>query len=282
MREAADSRSPKIQLALTNFPEAIICFSHLRWDFVYQRPQHILSRMALTTPVYFIEEPIHWNGAMEYKISKKDDHLSVLTPMIPEGQDLSIVDAQHQLLSLLIHELDLKRIAFWYYTPMALKFSQQFDPGLVIYDCMDELSNFKFAPPEIKQLEQKLILQSDLVFTGGASLYQAKKHQHHNIYQYSSSIDATHFGKARNGNRDPEDQQAIAHSRVGFFGVIDERFDIELIRELAEKRTDWNFVLLARLSKSTLQRSLSCLTFIILAAVPTTFYPITFPVGILP
>ncbi len=86
---------------------------------------------------------------------------------------------------------------FWYYTPMALCFSEKFKPRLTIYDCMDELSAFKFAPKELSRLEKKLMAKADLVFTGGYSLYEAKKQQHANIFPFPSSIDKEHFAQAR-------------------------------------------------------------------------------------
>jgi len=149
----------------------------------------------------------------------------------------------------LINEIDLSNTMFWYYTPMALKFSRAYKPALTVFDCMDELSAFKFAPQELKDLEQELLDRADLVFTGGASLYAAKRHRHSNIHLFPSSIDKAHFGQARTGLPDPSDQSAIPRPRLGFFGVIDERFDIELIRDLAMQRPQWHFVLVGPVVK---------------------------------
>ena len=137
----------------------------------------------------------------------------------------------------------------WYYSPMALSYSNHLYPELTIYDCMDELSAFKFAPPELKEMETHLLSRADLVFTGGYSLYEAKKMFHHNIYPFPSSIDKSHFSKARHFVKDPEDQKAIPHPRFGFYGVIDERFHISLIDELSTLRPDWHFVLLGPVIK---------------------------------
>jgi UDP-galactopyranose mutase len=128
-------------------------------------------------------------------------------------------------------------------------YSKDFHPSLIVYDCMDELSAFKFAPPELKETERKLFEKADVVFTGGYSLYHAKKHLHHNIYPFPSSIDKKHFAKARAYNQQPADQENIPHPRLGFFGVLDERFDIELIREAAVKKPDWNFIFLGPVVK---------------------------------
>ena len=120
---------------------------------------------------------------------------------------------------------------------------------MTIFDCMDELSAFKFAPQELKDLEQELLDKADIVFTGGVSLYNAKKDRHDNIYAFPSSIDKAHFKRARNLVSTPGDQARIAAPRIGFAGVIDERFDIQLIKEMAERRPDWHLVLIGPVVK---------------------------------
>ena len=132
---------------------------------------------------------------------------------------------------------------------MALQNSSSFKPELVIYDCMDELSAFKFAPAELKLMEAELFKKSQIVFTGGYSLYHAKKSSHNNIYPFPSSIDKPHFLQARKKVADPEDQAAISKVRFGFYGVIDERFNIKLIEEVATKKPDWQFILVGPVVK---------------------------------
>ncbi len=132
---------------------------------------------------------------------------------------------------------------------MALTFSKHVRPAVTIFDCMDELSAFKFAPQSIKDLEQELLNRADIVFTGGVSLYEAKRNRHVNIHAFPSSIDFEHFSKARNGIAVPADQQAIAGPSFGFYGVVDERFDIELLRNAAALRPDWQFVIIGPIVK---------------------------------
>ncbi|MFL5810740.1 MAG: glycosyltransferase [Flavisolibacter sp.] len=132
---------------------------------------------------------------------------------------------------------------------MALPFTDHLSPQMVIYDCMDELSAFKFAPPQLTTLEKELFAKADIVFTGGNSIFESKKNQHHNIFAFPSSIDKHHFGLARTCKTDPEDQKNIPHPRFGFFGVVDERFDIELIEKVARKKPDWHFVILGPVVK---------------------------------
>lgn len=232
-------------------PSNIFCFSHLRWDFVFQRPQHLLTRFAKIFNVYFLEEPVFENTATAYLTkSLKEENLWVLIPHLPEGLSHSeIIESQKRLLLGFYNTKNLNDFAFWYYTPMALEYSKDFKPAIVIYDCMDELSAFKFAPPAIKQFEKELFSKADIVFTGGHSLYEAKKHQHSNIFPFPSSIDKQHFEKARTYKKAPKDHDVISRPRIGFFGVIDERFDIELIAKLAKMRPNWQFVLIGPVVK---------------------------------
>jgi UDP-galactopyranose mutase len=132
---------------------------------------------------------------------------------------------------------------------MALQISNELKPVVTVYDCMDELSAFKFAHPLLKQMEKELLNKADVVFCGGNNLYNAKKTHHRNIYPFPSSIDKKHFGAARHIKQEPADQAAIPSPKFGFYGVIDERFDIELVREVAEKRPDWHFVLIGPVVK---------------------------------
>lgn len=228
----------------------LLCFSHLRWGFVFQRPNHLLSRFSKHQRVFFIEEPIFHDGAERFHIENYNENLYVVTPHLQHGLNAEDVQKRLQkMISSLILQMQVKRYYSWYYTPMALPFTNHLNPELVIYDCMDELSAFKFAPPELMQYEKQLFTKADIVFTGGHSIYESKKNAHHNIYSFPSSIDKHHFGIARRMKTEPEDQKNIPHPRFGFFGVIDERFDIDLIDAVAKARPEWQFVLLGPVVK---------------------------------
>ena len=227
----------------------LICFSHLRWNFVYQRPQHLMSRASKTHRIFFIEEPIFDNG-VEFDIQQQSDNLWVIVPHLTPGMDeKSVRTHQREFLSRFLVTMEIQRYATWYYTPMALLISDHLSPAITVYDCMDELSAFKFAPPALIQLEKQLMKKADVVFTGGYSLYEAKKNQHHNIYPFPSSIDLEHFYKARKISEDPRDQALIPHPRFGFYGVIDERLDLSLIKEIALRKKDWHIVLIGPVAK---------------------------------
>jgi len=246
--------------AIDTPPGNVICFSHLRWDFVYQRPQHLLSRFSKSSAVWFFEEPVFDAQDQHYlSIKSQSPTLNIVVPhLLPHLNAEEINIAQALLLKQLTVNIDLDDCLFWYYTPMALTFSDHLKPKLIVYDCMDELSAFKFAPKEMVQLEKKLMAKADLVFTGGHSLYEAKKNQHDNIHAFPSGIDKSHFEKARKPLEVPDDQQWIEGPKIGFYGVIDERFDIELIREMAEARPEWQFILIGpivKIDQETLPRN---------------------------
>ena len=229
----------------------VVCFSHLRWNFVFQRPQHLMTRCARDCRrLYFVEEPIFEDGALARLDVRTSNGVTVVVPILPGGIDEpAVVAAQRALLDELLRRERIDAFVAWYYTPMALPFSRHLTPAAVVYDCMDELASFKNAPAVLKTREAELLGRADLVLTGGQSLYEAKRHQHDNIHPFPSSVDVDHFAQARRATGDPVDQAAIARPRLGFFGVIDERMDVGLVRGVAEARPDWQIVLLGPVVK---------------------------------
>ncbi|MGI4853291.1 MAG: glycosyltransferase family 1 protein [Janthinobacterium lividum] len=230
---------------------AVVCFSHLRWDFVFQRPQHLLTRMAKQMPVFFWEEPI-FEDRLKPGLAEAcgPDEVNVITPLLPHGLSPAEVDVmQRRLLDTYLQQHKLVRFVAWYYTPMALSFTDHLVPDATVYDCMDELSAFQGAPPELIQREQTLFAKADVVFAGGASLYESKRTQHGNVHLFPSSIDRKHFGAARKPFVDPQDQAAIPHPRIGFFGVLDERLDRDLLKDIAVAKPEWHLVLIGPVVK---------------------------------
>ncbi|HEY6803060.1 MAG TPA: glycosyltransferase family 1 protein [Pyrinomonadaceae bacterium] len=229
----------------------LVCFSHLRWDFVFQRPQHLLRRAGKDRRVFFVEEPIFDDGTMHFEVMERESGVKVVVPHLPKGLSSAIASnaVLHDLLNRFFIQENISDYMFWYYTPMALSFSADLKPRAIVYDCMDELSAFKGAHQLLRQYEDELFRQADLVFTGGKTLYEAKKTQHESVHCFPSSIDYSHFSKARTIVSEPDDQKNIPHPRLGFFGVVDERFDIELLAAVAEARPDWQFVILGPIVK---------------------------------
>ena len=220
--------------------ELMICFSHLRWNFVYQRPQHLMSRFAREYELLFLEEPVHDTDEPWLEKREEREGLTVLVPHLPVHCDAnSIIKEQ---LDDHLAALGREPAILWYYTPMSIPVSEHLPRKLTVYDCMDELSAFRGAPAEMLLMERRLMERADIVFTGGISLYEAKRALHPNAHPFPSSVDVAHFSRARGAKAQPEDQASIPEPRLGFHGVIDERMDIELVEAVARARPDWHFV----------------------------------------
>lgn len=229
----------------------LVCFSHLRWDFVYQRPQHLMARFARHFDVLYVEEPVPDNdNAAWLEIREEPEGVQVLVPRLPNG--LSEQQKEHEqrvLLDRYLGSRATQKMTLWYYTPMSLAFSEHLRADLVVYDCMDELAAFRSAPVRLIERERQLLSRADVVFTGGYSLYEAKRALHPSVHPFPSSVDVEHFAQARLPVSEPMDQVGIAHPRLGFYGVLDERLDIELVDAVAAARPDWNIVLVGPVVK---------------------------------
>lgn len=183
-------------------------------------------------------------------VSRRENGVWVVVPHLPEGMDEEAASTlQQALIDELFAKHSINQYILWYYTPMAMAFTRHLKPLAVVYDCMDELSAFKGAPPALKEREAELFKRADLVFTGGHSLYEVKRNQHPNAHPFPSSIEAEHFAQARNLSEDPADQADIPHPRLGFYGVIDERMNLELLAGIAEARPDWHLVIIGPVVK---------------------------------
>jgi UDP-galactopyranose mutase len=231
---------------------ALVVFSHLRWNFVFQRPQHLMTRLAKDRQIFFIEEPIHDAQEPHLSITEPSPGVRVCVPHTPlraHGFD----DAQLALIEPMVRKLLDENVDgeydLWFYAPMAFPIAEKLDPRAVIFDNMDDLASFKSPPPGLKEREAELVQRADVVFTGGPSLYQAMRDRHPHCMQFSSSVDSVHFGKARDGLADPPEQASIPRPRLGFFGVLDERFDIPLLTAAAEARPEWQFVMVGPVAK---------------------------------
>ena len=230
--------------------EDLICFCHLRWNFVYQRPQHLLTRFARNRRVFFIEEPLFDSDVPRLEISRDASGVYVVVPHLPGGTALAATAARmRELVDGLLVRHRLQRYVAWYYTPMALAFSDHLTPIATLYDCMDELSAFAHAPAGLRAAERELMRRADVMLTGGQTLFESKRHLHRNVHAVPSSVDVAHFARARRVPADPEDQAGVGSPRLGFFGVIDERLDVPLLAACAARRPDWHFVLVGPIVK---------------------------------
>jgi UDP-galactopyranose mutase len=228
----------------------VICLSHLRWDFVYQRPNHLMSRAARGRRVFFVEEPVIEPGAEPGLRTAIRQGVTVVTPVLPEGLDDGATEfALDALMERLVRAERIERPVLWYYTPMALPWTVRVASSAVVYDCMDYLAGFRGAPRRLLELEDALIRRADLVFTGGASLHRRMTGRHPDAHCFPSSVDLPHFRAARNAHDEPSDQATVPSPRLGYAGVIDERIDLELVDGVAAARPDVSIVLVGPIVK---------------------------------
>ncbi len=238
--------SPAATAATTKHPAIsgaqyydMIVFCHLRWDFVYQRPQHLISRMSADLKILLIEEPIGQTSAANLKVI--NENLHVLQPNVDSIEAIAAIIPQF---------VKNKNIGTgWFYSAAFSPLLLQLNFDTVVYDCMDELSLFKSAPQHLIDQEKFLLSNADIVFTGGKSLYESKKKMHGNVYCFPSSVDENHFSRFLYAKDIPQDIGVIASPIVGYFGVIDERIDYELLAATAKLSPEVSFVMIGPLAK---------------------------------
>ncbi|MBA2536473.1 MAG: NAD(P)-binding protein, partial [Actinobacteria bacterium] len=229
----------------------LVCLSHLRWDFVWQRPQQLLTRCARERRVFFVEEHVFAEeSAPRLRVRRVSDRLVVAVPELPIGCTTAEADdIQERLLRELLLHFRVETFVLWLYTPMAVPFTRELAPIAVVYDCMDELSAFAHAPTRLSPLEDELFRRADLVLTGGQSLFEVKRDRHPNVHLFPSSVDTAHFADARFPGPEPHDQAQIDRPRLGYAGVIDERVDLELVAAVADLRPSWQLVFVGPVAK---------------------------------
>jgi UDP-galactopyranose mutase len=212
----------------------------------------LLTRCARLQRVYYFEEPFFTGTTSRLEVTPTASGVTVVVPHLPPGIDSMAIDGvRRELLEGFLRAEKIEAPVLWYYTPMALPYTEGIRCSARVYDCMDELSLFLSGPPALQVLERRLTRMADVVFTGGQTLYEYKKatSQHQNIHAFPSSVDVTHFAHARALETDPADQAGIPHPRAGFFGVIDERMDLGLVGGLADLRPDLQFVMIGSVVK---------------------------------
>ena len=232
--------------------QTLLVLSHLRWGFVYQRPQHFMSRLAANWNIYFVEEPVHDQNEPWIEIKEIAPNLTVLVPHTRSAQP-GFNDAQfpilESLLNTFLQKAGIANPLVWLYTPLALPLAKKLAPRCLIYDCMDELSAFAHAPLELRQREAELLDTATVVLTGGPSLFDAKRKFRDDVHCIPSSVDAAHFAATNLLPDGPLVARAIelqgvhTRPRLGFFGVIDERLDVALVAALADANSDWDIVM---------------------------------------
>lgn len=207
-----------------------------------------MSHFADDHRVFYFEEPVIGDGACEMLPIR--ENLMRVVPQLPHGCTGAQAEAALlKQLATLCKQEDIARPILWFYTPMYVTVARTLEASATVYDCMDELANFRFAPVELCERERELMARADLVFTGGMALYEAKRHMHSNVHGVPSSVDVAFFEQARASLFEPQDQGRIPHPRIGYAGAIDERIDLQLLEALADNRPDWQFIMLGPVVK---------------------------------
>jgi glycosyltransferase involved in cell wall biosynthesis len=253
----AQQRLPRQQISERSMQHLIV-FSHLRWEFVFQRPQHLLSRLARDYHVVFVEEPVHTSGPAYLERTTPCKGIEVVrahTPVEHWGFHDDQLSALQPMIAGYLADNLIDDYIVWFYTPMALPMLGELAPRAIVYDCMDELSAFKGAPRQMRQRESALLKSADLVVTGGPRLYEAKRGANPNVLCVPSAVDPSHYDAAR-ATADSVAmakadalQGTIARPRLGFFGVVDERLDLDLIAALADADPAWQIVMVGPVAK---------------------------------
>jgi len=222
---------------------------------VWQRPQQFLSRLSARHNILFVEtvgpDPQLSSAVARFWTAPNFPNITILRLQFPTWRWLegAFVDRERRRL---VNEFlsgpgagQFENPVQWFYDPMAVPaFLGQMDEIGVVYDCMDELSKFRCAPPQIKTREQKLLAAADVVFAGGRKLWQAKKLQNENCHFHGCGVDIEHFGSARRPKtKIPDDIAGLKKPVLGYFGVIDERMDYDLLVKLAESNPDWSIAM---------------------------------------
>ncbi|MBA2964912.1 MULTISPECIES: glycosyltransferase [Ramlibacter] len=229
--------------------QTLIVFSHLRWNFVYQRPQHLLSRLARHWRVVFVEEPVVGEAEQRLEKFSPAEGVEVWRPHVSAAAPGFHDEHISVLQKFVADAIRTERITdywIWFYTPMAVPLAAELQPRGIVYDCMDELTLFKNAPRQLVQRENVLFKEADLVFAGGPSLYNSKKGRHPSVHCFPSSVDARHFAQ---GEAEHPLQAALPRPRLGYCGVIDERINMELVEALATTHPDWQVVMVGPVVK---------------------------------
>ncbi|MBK8020797.1 MAG: glycosyltransferase [Chloroflexi bacterium] len=238
----------------------LVCISHLRWDFVWQRPQHLLSRLARHYRVFFVEEPVALTGAKEPRlvVRHQPHDVTVVNLLQPVEEDRWIghndpltAETYQELLRDYLRQQGSDERLMWLYTPMAWHFAEAIPHRTLIYDVMDELSAFKGASPLLRDYDKRALSEADIVFTGGLSLYRSRQNSNPNTHLFPSGVEIEHFARAaqREDFPRPADLADVQGPVLGYYGVIDERMDLPLLAQMAEARPDWQIVLIGPVVK---------------------------------
>ena len=221
-----------------NRHDELVVLSHLPWDFVWQRPQHIISRLSRNRRVWFVEEPRVADVDLPRLCVEARDGLQRVWLEVPGPERLAGFDdpVAAEYPDMIAELLGSRRErTVWLYTPLALPIAAKLERRMMVYDVMDDLAAFAQASPELRAAQQEALELADIVFTGGRSIDAGVRGRADApVHLFPSGVEPEHFEGARSlrGVR--------ARPVAGYVGVIDERLDLELLGDLARALPDWD------------------------------------------
>lgn len=229
----------------------LVVYSPTRWDYSWQRPQQVLSRMATRRPVWYVEEPCYDPHPMpRWELRRERPGLMVCRPHTPVRVP-GFSPEQHASLRRLMRDLFIEQgldgHVAWLYSPSALALAHEFAARLVVYDSPGETARFLETPPDFAQREHEVLARADLVFS--ECPIDMPRGRDARLHELPGGVDVAHFARARNGIVEAEDQRRIPGPRLGFFGVVDDRIDAELLDGVAEARPEWSLVMLGHVAR---------------------------------
>ncbi|MEO7699805.1 MAG: glycosyltransferase [Opitutus sp.] len=243
----------------TSSSHPIIALCHLSWDWVWQRPQQFLSRLAKTHPVLFVETYCADVPSTVVRLRSPENcpNVTICEMHLPASRwsDGKFIDRERRraLRRALTNDLEgrFDDAILWFNDPMAVTaFAGHLDESLIVYDCMDELSQFKGAPPALIEREYDLLEVADVVFCGGRKMRDKRLPYNANSHFYGTGVDIAHFGSARSSALAVAPEIAELRGPVlGYFGVVDERIDYDLLAALADADPKWHVVMVGPTTK---------------------------------
>ena len=250
----------------------IICLSHLKWErTLFQRPQQLMQQMSHRRKVLYVAVcglreflAALLRGRIRELYGRHNENLTYLNlphllffsrlPLI--GPLASWLTAS--ALKALARRRGLGEATLWLYFPRFVESLKHFPHRQLVYDCMDFFEGFSSTDAGIRDDEQRLLRQADLVFTGGKSLQRAREGVNPRTYCFPSGVEFEHFHQAaQTATAIPEDIQRLPRPILGYFGAVDERIDFALLASVCRQRPQWSVVLLGpRIMQQPLPESL--------------------------
>ena len=234
------------QPGLPALPDLVV-LSHLHWQWVWQRPQHVVTRLARRRATggartWFIEEPIDGDVPQAELHTEERDGVTRIWLVVPPADPpawivgFAVAGAEEypEMLRRLLAEQASPAPDVWLYTPMAIDIALGLRPGRIAYDVMDDLTAFARPPAELVDRQRRALEEADVVYAGGRSLHRSVVAQGRpDCHLFPSGVEAGHYARSR-ALRTPRTQRV-----AGYVGVIDERLDLQLLADLAASLPEW-------------------------------------------